>query len=273
MYSWSFGGGAWFQGGRVRHTGGVAELDLSERVIVVTGASRGLGAGMADWFAARGARLGLCARTRPPTPPSADGNGAEVVRAEVDMTDEAAVEAFADEVAARLGPADLWVNNAGVLAPIVRQRELTPAALSEHLAINVVGVLNGTRAYLHQLDRSDSTGALVNIGSGAATSGRAGWSAYCAAKAAVDRLSEALASEEKERLPIVLSVYPGLIETAMQELIRSQSADVQPDVEWFRTRHRDGAMNSPAWVAETIAGWVFGEKRPEAVIAQVPDNW
>jgi benzil reductase ((S)-benzoin forming) len=229
---------------------------------------------MAEWFAGHGARLGLCARTPPSAPPTAGRDGAaEVVTAEVDMTDDAAVEAFAEAVTSRLGPADLWVNNAGVLAPIVHQRHLTPAALNEHLSINVVGVLNGTRAYLHQLDRSDATGALVNIGSGAATSGRAGWSAYCAAKAAVDRLTEAVASEEAERLPLVLSVYPGLIETGMQELIRSQSADVQPDVEWFRSRHRNGAMNSPAWVAENIAGWVFGENRPESVIAHVPDNF
>jgi NAD(P)-dependent dehydrogenase (short-subunit alcohol dehydrogenase family) len=251
---------------------GVAEVDLSQRVIVVTGASRGLGAGLADWFAARGARVGLCARTKPDFPTGTQGD-ARAVSVEVDMTDDAAVEAFAETVTSRLGPPDLWINNAGVLDPIVPQRDLTPGALLDHLNINVVGVLNGTRAYLRELEQVDASGALVNISSGAAVNGRAGWSAYCAAKAAVDRLSEALAVEEPDRLPVVLSVYPGLIETGMQELIRSQSAEVQPDVEWFRDRHRSGAMNTPAWVAETIAGWVFGGQRPEAVIAKVPDNF
>jgi NAD(P)-dependent dehydrogenase (short-subunit alcohol dehydrogenase family) len=245
----------------------VAETDLSGRVVVVTGASRGLGAGMANWFAAQGAQVGTCARHEPTAPP-----GTKSVTAAVDVTDFAAVQAFAATVSDQLGPPDLWVNNAGVLAPIVAQRHLTAEALAEHLAINVGGVLNGTRAFLGQLERAGTVGALVNIGSGAATAGRAGWSAYCAAKAAVDRLSEAVAIEEEARLPVVLSVYPGLIETAMQELIRSQSADVQPDVAWFRKRHEDGAMNDPAWVAEVVSGWVFGPDRPGRVICQVPDQ-
>lgn len=246
----------------------MTDIDLSGRVIVVTGASRGLGAGMAAWFGARGASLGLCARHEPQGPA-----GAPCVAGAVDMTDAAAVEDFAATVSDVLGPIDLWINNAGVLEPIVAQRDLSAGALAEHLAINVGGVLNGTQAYLRQLDVADRSGALVNISSGAAGAGRAGWSAYCASKAAVDRLSESLAVEERKRLPLVLSVYPGLIDTDMQALIRTQSAEVQPDVAWFKKRHDDGAMNSPAWVAESIAGWVFGNVSTDGVIARVPDGF
>jgi len=246
-------------------------MDLSGRVIVVTGASRGLGAGMAGWFAAQGASLGLCARGRPVSPTAPTG-APSVTQGGVDVTDVDALEAFAAAVTDRLGPPDLWVNNAGVLEPIVAQRDLGPAALAEHLAVNVGGVLNGTRAYLGQLEAAGATGALVNIGSGAARSGRAGWSAYCASKAAVDRLTEALAVEEPELLRLVLSVYPGLVDTDMQELIRRQSPTVQPDVAWFQQRHEDGAMNDPAWVASHIARWVFGEEPPSSVICQVPDQ-
>lgn len=247
--------------------GRVAEDDLSGRVIVVTGASRGLGAGMAEWFASRGASLGLCSRSRPAAPP-----GVPVVQAAVDVADPGALDAFAAEVAGELGPPDLWVNNAGVLEPIVAQRDLTADALAEHLAVNVGGVLNGTRAYLRVLEGADAAGALVNISSGAARAGRAGWTAYCASKAAVDRLTEAVAIEEAERLPVVLSVYPGLVDTGMQELIRSQSPDVQPDVGWFRQRHEDRAMNEPAWVARHVADWVFTPGAPSSLICQVPDQ-
>lgn len=235
---------------------------------MVTGASRGLGAGMAEWFAARGASLGLCARGAPVEPAAP-----RVVRAEgVDVADAGAVEAFAAAVTAELGPPDLWVNNAGVLEPIVAQRDLDARDLADHLATNVGGVLNGTRSYLGALAQAGAVGALVNISSGAARAGRAGWTAYCASKAAVDRLTEAVAIEEPDRLRLALAVYPGLVDTGMQQLIRGQSPEVQPDVAWFQQRHDDGAMNDPGWVASHIARWVFGGEPPGSVICQVPDQ-
>lgn len=250
------------------HDSDLSGPDLTGTVIVLTGASRGLGAGMATWFAARGAALGLCARTEPQAPPSP---GATCTAA-LDVVDGPGLTAFARRVTGELGPIDLWINNAGVLEPIVAQRHLSASALAQHLAINVGGVLNGTQAFLAALDESATRGALVNVSSGAATAGRAGWSAYCAGKAAVDRLSEAVALEEAERLRLVASVYPGLIDTDMQALIRSQPVSVQPDVAWFRQRHEDGKMNDPNWVASVIASWVFGPEAPKTVVCRVPDQ-
>ncbi|MCP5029511.1 MAG: SDR family oxidoreductase [Actinomycetia bacterium] len=242
-------------------------MDLNGRVVVITGASRGLGAGMARWFADQGALLGICARHEPDAPAAS-----RAVSAAVDVTDAVSLEAFAPQVAAELGPIDLWINNAGVLEPVVPQRDLSPADLAAHLAINVGGVLSGTQAYLHHLDATDRAGALVNMSSGASLGGRAGWSAYCAGKAAVDRLTETIAIEEPERLPIALSVSPGLIDTDMQALIRQQTTAVMPDVEWFQQRKADGAMNSPAYVAEVIAGWVFTGPPPDSVVCRVGEE-
>ncbi len=242
---------------------------LDGRVIVVTGASRGLGRGMADWFAAQGARVALCARVQP-EPPAAP---AASYTASVDVTDPAAVRAFATQAADRLGPVDLWVNNAGVLEPVLSQRELTATALADHFAINVGGVLHGTQAYLAVLDAHEHRGVLANISSGASMAGRAGWSAYCAGKAAVDRLTETIALEEPERLTAAWSVSPGLVDTAMQEYIRGLSADQFPSVQWFKDRKRNNAFNEPWWVAQTIASWCFGGgERPASGIARIPDQ-
>jgi NAD(P)-dependent dehydrogenase (short-subunit alcohol dehydrogenase family) len=243
-------------------------MRLDGRVIVVTGASRGLGRGMAEWFAGQGARIACAARTEP-----ADPGGPGSFRAAVDVTDAAAVGRFAAEAAERLGPPDLWINNAGVLEPIVTQRELTAEALAGHFAVNVGGVLHGTQAFLGVLDAHDRAGVLVNISSGASLAGRAGWSAYCAGKAAVDRLTETVALEEPQRLTAAWSVAPGLVDTAMQELIRSMPPERFPSVEWFQERKRTNAMNEPWWVAQAIAAWAFGAgERPASGFVRVADQ-
>jgi len=241
-------------------------MDLEARVVVITGASAGLGAGMAAWFAAAGASLGLCARTEP-APPS----GRSLTRS-VDVTDFPGLQAFAADVSAGLGPIDLWINNAAVLEPVVFQRDLSAEQLASHLAINVGGVLNGTRAFLGRLAADNHRGALVNMSSGLAGKGMAGVGAYSAAKAGVDRLTEVVGLEEPELLTMALSVSPGLVDTSMQQSLRQQDPAVLPNVDMFRRRKREGSMNSPVWVAQNIAGWVFGAVDPGGVVVRVPDQ-
>lgn len=243
------------------------DFDLSDEVVVVTGASRGLGAGMAEWFAARGARLGLCARRMPSVAPDFRD---QVVAGSLDVTDFDAVRSFGDAVVERFGPPTLWINNAGVLEPVAKARSLDFDVLVAHLGINVGGVLNGQNAFLEVLEAAGTTGTLVNISSGAAREGRPGWAAYCAGKAAVDRITETVAKEEPALLRRALAVSPGLVDTDMQAIIRSQTEDIQPDVEWFREQHREGSMNSPGWVAEWICRWHRGIEEPDGVLCRVP---
>ncbi|MCB1808027.1 MAG: SDR family NAD(P)-dependent oxidoreductase, partial [Candidatus Competibacteraceae bacterium] len=93
--------------------------EYTDKVVVITGASRGLGAGMAQYFATRGLRLGLCARTQPTAPA-----GAQAVTAAVDVTAPQALQAFAEEVENTFGSIDLWINNAGVLDPVAPLRAI-----------------------------------------------------------------------------------------------------------------------------------------------------
>lgn len=238
---------------------------LDGRVVVITGASRGLGLGMANWYVDKGARVGACARTEPGIV------GELVLTRAVDVTDSEELESFAAEVSAQLGPIDLWINNAGVLEPLARQRSLEWEVLAANFAINVGGVLNGTRAFLARLAADRHRGALINVSSGLGDRGLAGTTAYSAAKAAVNRLTEVVALEELELLTIARAVSPGMVDTDMQALIRSQSEDVLPDRERFRRSSEQGTMNTPEWVAEVFAGWVFGvDAPPESIVTRVP---
>src|SRR5699024_7268609 len=111
-------------------------------VVVVTGASRGLGAGMASTLATRGLRLGLCARTEPSIPEGASAD--LLVTASVDVTDAGAVDAFAEDVVDRLGPISIWINNAGLIGDIAPARSGDPETVRDTVAVNVVGVMYGS---------------------------------------------------------------------------------------------------------------------------------
>jgi benzil reductase ((S)-benzoin forming) len=232
---------------------------VSGRVAVVTGASRGLGAGLAARLAARGLGLGLCARHEPPRPPGSGEPGPPVVTAAVDVTDADAVDRFCARVVERLGRIDLWVNNAGVLDPIGPLRAVDAGALRTNIEVNVLGVLYGSAAFARHVRARPGGGTLVNISSGAGARPYQGWAGYCAAKAAVDHATRVVAAEEADAGLRAFAVSPGVVDTAMQAAIRATPAERFPAVGRFHALKREGAFNSPAWVADRILDLAAGE--------------
>ncbi len=227
----------------------------AQRSAVVTGASRGLGAGLARTFIAAGLRVAGCARGQASA--EAPPEGPDFLYRSLDVRDAAAVEGLLDESLEAFGGIDLWVNCAGVLAPIAAARDIDPEQFAEHIAINVNGVFNGSRAYLRHLERGGSAGTLVNISSGAAHSPYRGWAPYCAGKAAVDQLTRVLAAEEGRPGVRIFALAPGIIETEMQALIRAQPAHRFPEVEKFRKLHEEGALGTPDAPARAILRLAF----------------
>jgi NAD(P)-dependent dehydrogenase (short-subunit alcohol dehydrogenase family) len=245
-----------------------AAPDVAGRVAVVTGASRGLGAGMAQRFAEVGLRLGLCARTAP-APPAADTG---VVAAAVDVTDAAALDRFSADVVERFGRIDLWINNAGLLAPIGLLRAVDPGEVAANVNVNVTGVLYGSATFARHVRTRPGGGVLVNITSGAATKPYEGWAAYCASKAAVDQATRVVAAEEAGAGLRAYAVAPGVVDTDMHAAIRATPADRFPEVERFVQLKRDETYNKPAWVADHILDLAFGDAPPPDVVLRVPDG-
>lgn len=242
--------------------------DLDGTVIVITGASRGLGAAIAARSGSFGASLGLCARTRPDVPGGMDVG--RVLRAPVDVADPAQVEAFADSVVDRFGPIDMWINNAGVLGPIQPARDSNTAQVCEAVSTNLLGTMYGSSAFARRA-RSwpEARRVLVNISSGAATTVYPGWSTYGPTKAAVDHYSRHLAAEEPEL--IVHAVAPGVVDTDMQARIRNADRSVFPALDRFVELHRTGAWNDPTWIADHLIGLLTGRWAPDEVVVRVPD--
>jgi NAD(P)-dependent dehydrogenase (short-subunit alcohol dehydrogenase family) len=254
--------------------------NVTGRVAVVTGASRGLGAGLAVHFAASGMHLGLCARHRPRlvarTRPTAQGG--HIVSSEapllsaVDVTDRAALAGFADAVVERFGRIDLWVNNAGLLGPIAPLALADGAEVAQAIEVNVIGVANGSSVFAAHVRERPGRGVLVNVSSGAATKAYEGWAAYCASKAAVDQLTRVVALEEARHDLSAYAVSPGLVDTDMQTAIRSADPAWFPERERFRRVAELERFNSPGWVGDHILRLAFGPERPESVTLRIPDQ-
>jgi NAD(P)-dependent dehydrogenase (short-subunit alcohol dehydrogenase family) len=171
---------------------------MSSQVVVVTGASGGIGRATAVAFARRGDRVALLARGEK----GLAGAAAEVRAAggtplvvPVDVADAAAVDAAADRVEAELGPIDVWVNVAftAVFAPFER---ITAAEYARVTEVTYLGVVHGTMAALARM-RGRDRGVIVQTGSALGRRGVPLQSAYCGAKHAVKGFTEALQTELK----------------------------------------------------------------------------
>lgn len=233
-------------------------MDVTDKVAVVTGVSRGIGEGVARVFRRRGMLVAGCARSEPK-------EQLDLFRS-VDVTDLDAMQGFCDDVVGALGPIDLWVNNAGVLAPIGMTRETDPEAWRRLVDVNVIGVYHGARVYLRHLRAAGHTGCLINIGSGASKNAYAGWGPYCASKAAVDHLTRVLAQEEGDTDTRVFCLAPGVIETGMQEYIRTQAPQDFPMVDRFRAMHAGGQLRDTESPAVAMLDLAFGPDRTDGEV-------
>lgn len=238
------------------------------KVALITGASRGLGAGLAEAFAGAGMRLILCSRSQPVMAESE-----HVLAQRVDVRDETAMEKLVAAAESRFGAIDLWINNAGVLDPIAPVRETALDAFQEHVDVNLVGVFLGTRCYVRHLRRLGRGGVLINLSSGAAWNAYEGWGAYCAGKAGVERLTEVVAQEEAGAGLRAYSVAPGVVDTAMQDRIRSCDPESFPSLDYFLELKQKDAFNTPAFVARHFLAIAFDpDQRPETVAVRLPNE-
>jgi short-subunit dehydrogenase len=202
---------------------GIKLKKLRDQVIVITGASSGIGRTTAEMAAARGARVVLSSRNEAGLRSVVDGiraRGGRAVHVVADVADPDAMEQLARRAVAEFGQIDTWVNNAGI-GLYGRTTEVPLADKRRMFDINFWGVVHGCRAALPYLQQRG--GALINIGS--VTSDRAIplLGIYAASKHAVKGYTDALRMElEEEKLPISVSlVKPGSVNTPFTEHARN----------------------------------------------------
>ncbi len=169
---------------------------MSGRVVVITGASAGVGRATARAFAARGDAVALLARGQDgltAAKAEVEQAGSRALACPLDVADAAAVEDAASEVEADLGPIDVWVNNAmtAVFAPVV---DTTPEEFRRVTEVTYLGYVHGTLAALRRM-RGRDRGVIVQVGSALAYRAIPLQAGYCAAKHAIRGFTDALRAE------------------------------------------------------------------------------
>ena len=229
---------------------------MHDKTVLVTGASRGIGAAAARHFASLGANVVLAARSADAIQEIASeiGDRALAVTCDVSRYDDvsAAVAAAHD----RFGGLDVLIGNAGVIEPIAHLADVDPDAWDEVIDINLKGVFHAMRAALPVMKQAGS-GTIITISSGAATSALEGWSHYCASKAAALMLTRAADKENRDHGIRVMGLSPGTVATDMQHQIKASGMNPVAQLDWSDHIPPDWPARALAWMCTAEAdGWL-----------------
>ncbi len=231
-------------------------MNPGQRLTIITGASAGIGAALADEASRAGDVVATISR-RP-------GPGEHLA---CDLSDPGrwslAVEWMDALIGSRPWAQVTAIHNAGTLDPIGFAGDVDPAAYATNVLLNSAAPQVIGNGIVGSLTRHGRAGLVMMISSGAGKNPYPGWSSYCAGKAATDMWVRTAGVEQAERGAAikVVSVAPGVVATDMQAAIRASTENQFPTVARFRTMHEQGALSDPADVARQLFA-----------LTQVPDE-
>jgi len=236
---------------------GVDERVHAGRVALVTGGGRGIGAATARLLARRGAAVAVASRTEEEVASVAEeigAHGGKALPIFVDVADEESVTSGFERTRAELGPVTILVNNAGTPGVPLPVAVTEPDSWRRVFEVNVTGAFLCAREALPQMV-SENWGRIVNVSSAAARHPMAGMAAYSASKAALDQLTRVLALEGEPYNIAAIGVYPGVIDTRMQEESRGYGPYlIGKQLHRMFNNYRDfGMLRPPEEPAELIS--------------------
>lgn len=219
-------------------------MDMTGKAVLITGASRGIGAETARVFADAGANVALLARSRDSLDTLAGEIGAQALALACDVSVYDQVAQAVQATVKRFGTVDVLINNAGVIEPIADLVKADPETWGRGIDINLKGVFHGMRAAVPVMQQAGG-GTVLTISSGAAHSPVEAWSQYCAAKAGVAMLTASLDHEVRASGIRAMGLSPGTVATQMQREIKSSGVNPVSRLDW-------SDHIPPNWPARTL---------------------
>lgn len=219
-------------------------------VLIITGGSKGIGKGIAEYYAQKGYLVYSLSRTK--------SNLRNCEEVEVDLTNlDLAIQklhyilhkidySYIDKIT--------LVNNAGRLGKIANLGNLETTDINKSIGLNTIVPLVLSNAFVKLTSELKAKKQIINISSGAAAHPYEGWSVYCTSKAALDMLTKTIAKEQESVTHGVkcVSIYPGVVETDMQIQIRDTTPNDFKNVQKFIDLKTNNELYTPEFVAEKI---------------------
>jgi NAD(P)-dependent dehydrogenase (short-subunit alcohol dehydrogenase family) len=232
-------------------------------LVILTGASRGLGRAMAEQLLAAD-RLLLTISRRPDTSLQdlAAARGAKLEQWALDLAHgvgaAARLESWLREQDARAIGAATLINNAGLLGRVGPLQQADAESIADALRVGLEAPALLAAAFLRATEPWSATRKVLNISSGAGRRAIAGWAVYCAAKAGLDQLTRVMAEDEARRPngAKVVSLAPGVIDTDMQAALRSADGAGFPDQPRFKEMKASGQLASSEDAAARVLAYL-----------------
>lgn len=234
-------------------------LNLTGEIVLVTGASRGIGAAIADTLASYGAKV-IGTATTDAGAQAISARMAEVggVGKVLNVTESASVDALIDDIAKSIGPISILVNNAGITRDQILMR-MKDEDWDAIINTNLSSVYRTSKAVMRGMLKARK-GRIINIASVIGLTGNAGQSNYAAAKAGIIAFSKSLAKEVGSRGITVNVVAPGFIQTDMTDAMEEQAkAALMQQIALVRLGTPADIAEAVAFLASSAAAYITGE--------------
>lgn len=234
---------------------------------IITGASRGLGAALVARWLAAGCRVVAIARDCSALP-----EHPQLATLDADLADSLLLPLIMERALSALGDCSQLslINNAGSVQPIALAGQLPDEAVLHAIALNLTAPILLSNAFIAQTGHC-TTRRLLNISSGAAVNPYPGWSVYGTTKAGLDHFTRTLVAEQAHAANPVraVSLYPGVIDTAMQADIRAADPAQFPNLPRFTALKAEGQLTAPADCADAIWQWLNTDTFDQAPVADL----
>lgn len=229
---------------------------LSGQTVLITGASRGIGASTAREFAHSGANVVLFARDKASMDRIAAEIGKQALAIAGDISVFADVEKAIETSVQTFGKLDVLINNAAALEPISHLADADPEVWNKLIDINIKGVFYANRCALPIMLKNGG-GTIITVSSGAAHNPIEAWSAYCTSKTGAAMLTSCTDHENRHQGIRAMGLSPGTVATQMQRDIKASGMNPVSQLDW-------SDHIPPEWPAKALV-WMCGSEADEFV--------